>query len=269
MSSTTGKSWAIGTYVDSTPANLGGIPFDVKITKKATVTKESGTGQRKLASIDTSGIYWVIDFKLKVQVLATFINAKCMITAEGALPSFNLYTDDGTTKRGFTGCYVNTCQIDVGQTGAMTASIQVIALANEDKTLTITQATEAPMTKASVTAPVINGVTITAWQKISFGVNNNVEVVATGNGAAMTEIFAKQAEYSGSIQLVKKASMIFAYSTDVNGDLVLAFVDNQSSPITKTYTFDEVGMASNDYSVRELDVTIESVSWEGDELTIA
>jgi len=269
MSSTTGKSWALGRYSGATPYDLGGIPFDVKITKKATVTKEPGTGQRKLASIDTSGIHWIIDFKLKVQVLATFITSYCMITAEGALPSFSLYTYDGTTKRGFTGCYVNTCQIEVGQTGAMVATIQVIAIANEDKDLTITNATEVPMVKASVTAPVLNAATLSKWTKITFSVNNYVEVLATGNGAAMTEIFAKQAEYSGSITFVKIAALTFGYSTDVNGDLVLVFTDNQTVPVATTFTFDEVSSSSNEYSVKELDITMENVNWEGDELTIA
>jgi len=43
-----------------------------------------------------------------------------MPTAEGALPSCNLYVTNGITKRGFTG-YVNTCKVEVGQTG-MTSS---------------------------------------------------------------------------------------------------------------------------------------------------
>ncbi|MFA5307661.1 MAG: phage tail tube protein [Candidatus Babeliales bacterium] len=268
MSSTTGKSWVLGTYVTTVFTDLGGKPFDVRIQRHSTTTKEAGTGQRKLASIDSSGVYYTIDFKLKITALATFINVNCFVTAEGTLPSFSLYTDDGTTKRGFTTCYVNTCSIDGGQTGALTASIQVIAIANEDKTLTGTLPTLAPMTKAAVTTLSIGGTTITKWTKWNFSVNNNVKVLATGNGVAMTEIWAQQAEYSGSFTFVKTASLTYGYAADVAKDLIFTLVNNAVAPVTTTYTFDDVRASSNEYYVSELDITYESVTWDGDELAI-
>ena len=269
MSSTTGKSWVLGTYVTTVFTDLGGIPFDVRIQRRSTTTKEAGTGSRKLASIDSSGVYYTIDFKLKVTALATFINVNCFVTAEGVLPSFSLYTDDGITKRGFTACYVNTCNIEGGQTGALTASIQVIAIANEDKTLTGTLPTIAPMTKAAVTTLSIGGTTITKWTKFSFNINNNVKVLATGNGVAMTEIWAQQAEYSGAFTFVKTASLTYGYATDVAKDLIITLVNNAGSPVTTTYTFDDVRSTSNEYYVSELDITYESVAWDCDELAIS
>ncbi len=269
MSSTTGKSWVIGRYATSTFYPLGGIAFDVKVDRKSSTTKQPGTGQRKLASTTTSGIYYVIDFKLKVQILASFITSYCMITAEGALPSFGLYVDDGITKRGFTGCYVNTCNLEVDQAGALVASIQVIAIANEDKTLTGTSNTEAPMSKASVTAFTLGGNPLSKWTKIGFSINNNVEVLSTGNGVAMTEIFAKQAEYSGSIDFVKTAALAYGYTTTQVADLVITLVDNQSSPATVTFTFDDVRANSDGYMVQELGITREKIDWDGDEVAIS
>lgn len=266
--STTGKQWVLGTYVDSTLTNFGGIPYGTKIARNATNTKEPGSGQRKLASIDTSGVYYVIDFKLKVTNLSTFIIGKCFVTAEGALPSFNLYGYDGITKKGFTGCLVNTCKLSVGQTGALTADIQVIALATEDKDLTTPLPTEAPMTKAAVTTLSVGGTSIVKWQKLSFSINNNVEVIATGNGVAMTEIYAQQAEYDGDLTFAKTAELTYGYSTDVTKDIIITLTDNQSSPSTKTFTFDDARANSNEYSVDELKLTYESITWDGDELAI-
>jgi hypothetical protein len=267
MSSTTGSSWKVGRYETTTPYDLGGIPFDVKVTKHASVTKEAGTGTRKLASIDSSGVYYTIDFKMKVQVLATFINVYCIPTAEGAITAASLYVTNGTTTRGFT-AYCNTCSIDINQTGAIVASIQMVAVANEDKTISITNAAQTPMTKAAVTTLSIGGTTITKWTKISFGVNNNVKVISTGNGVAATEIFAQQAEYSGNITFVQTAALVYGYATDVVKDIIITLTDNQSSPVAKTYTFDDARASSNEYNVAELDITYESISWDCDELAI-
>ncbi|MFA5307004.1 MAG: hypothetical protein WC365_06165 [Candidatus Babeliales bacterium] len=232
------------------------------------VTKEAGTGSRKQASIDSSGVYYTIDFKMKVQVLATFINVYCIPTAEGDITAASLYVTNGITSRGFTS-YCNTLSVEGNQTGAIIASIQMIAIANEDKTITITNATQTPMTKAAVTTLTLGGTPITKWTKWSFGVNNNVKVISTGNGVAATEIFAQQAEYSGNITFVQTASLAYGYSTDVAKDLIITLTDNQSpTPAAKTYTFDDVRATSNEYTVSELDITYESVAWDGDELAI-
>lgn len=268
MSRTTGQSWKVGRYDGATPYDLGGIPYDIKVTKHVSVTKEAGTGSRKLANIDSSGVYYTIDFKMKVQVLDTFINVYCIPTAEGAITPANLYVTNGITNRGFT-AYCNTVTIEGNQTGAIVASIQMVAVANEDKTVTITNASQTPMTKAAVTTLSLGGTSITKWTKWSFGVNNNVKVIATGNGVEATEIFAQQAEYSGSITFVQTAALAYGYSTDVAKDLIITLTDNQTVPVAKTYTFYDVRATSNEYYVSELDVTYESINWEGDELDIA
>jgi hypothetical protein len=268
MSATTGKSWQVGTYVDSTPSDLGGIPFDVKVQRHATTTKEAGTSQRRLASIQTGGVYYTIDFKMKMRVLGTFINVNAMPTEEADLPSFNLYVSDGTTKKGYTTSYVNTCNLKAQQDGAIVASIQVVSLAAEAKDLTITLPTSATMTKASVTTFSFGG-TIAKWIEFDFGVNNNVTVVSTGNGVAMTEIYAKQAEYSGSAKWVKTVDPIYGFSTTVTSTLAITLVDNQDSPATVVYTFASVRASVNEYYVQELDLTYEGATWDGDSLVIS
>lgn len=263
MSSTTGKSWVLG----CAGADLGGIPFDIKVDRHTTVTKEPGTGQRKLASISSSHVYYSLDFKMKVQVLATFITPYCMPTAEGEITAVDMYVYDGITKRDFT-MYCNTCNLEVKQTGAIVASVQMLGIANDVGDETITFDTEVPMTKSAVTTFSVGGTSIAKWISLSFGVNNNVEVVSTGNGVAATEIFAKQAEYSGEIEFAKTAELTYGYSTDVAKDVVIVLTDNQSAPVATTFTFDDARSTSNSYNVAELGLTIERISWEGDELTI-
>ena len=61
-----------------------------------------------------------------------------------------------------------------------------------------------------------------------------MQVVATGNGVAATEIYAKEATYSGQVQFVKTAGFVFGFGTSVtNSTVVYTIVDNQSEPITK------------------------------------
>ncbi|MFA5307669.1 MAG: hypothetical protein WC365_09530 [Candidatus Babeliales bacterium] len=269
MSSTSGISWFVGTYSGDVFSNLGGIPYDVHVTRKSTTTKEPGTGQRRLASIDTSGVHYVIDFKLKIITLADFISGKCFVTAEGTLPSLSLYVTDGITERGFTTAYVNTCSVDITHPGAIVANVQVIAIAGEDKAAVTGAAdTGTVMTKSALTTLSLGGTTITKWIKVTFGVNNNVQVLSTGTGAVCTEIWAGHAEYSGSITLVKTAELSYGYSTVVTKDLIITLTDNQGSPVATTFTFDDVRASSNEHYVQELGLTYEGVTWEGDELAI-
>lgn len=269
--STTGKSWVLGVYSGASCVHVGGKPFDVKVSKELlSVEGEPVTGQRKVGNLAASGIYYVIDFKMKLQDLTDFIIAYCMPSAEGNgsdLSSFNLYVSDGTDSMGYTGCLVDTCTIDVGQGGkAAVATVRVLSIANESKSFTVTPSAHAPITKTGFSIKV-GGTAKAKWRTISFTVKNNVEVAESGNGVACTENFPKHAIYNGSADWIKTATIAYGYSTTVKATIEITILDNNS--VTKVFTFANAAGNSNNTAVQELNQTIENLEWTGDGLVIS
>ena len=256
--STTGKQWILGLYSGASPAPLGGQVVSAKIKKHAENKHESGTGTRT-TNLTTTNIYWTIDFKMKVKRLADFFTIYAMPTAEGTLTPFSLYAYDGTTKKGFTGCLVDKASLSLDTEGVLVADASIIASANEVKDLTITERTEAPMTKSALTALSIGASVLTEFSKLKFSVDNHVQKQASGTGDAISDVYAKEATYAISIDLIKKTASKFAYDGTKSAAIVITLANNQVAPVTTTFTFTG-NLTSNDYTVEELGITQENVS---------
>jgi hypothetical protein len=266
---TTGLNWVLGRYSGASPYAIGGKLASVpSIEKHGENTLTPGTGSRQ-ADLDSTNIFWSLDFKSKMQILTTYFNAYAMITAEGALPSHSLYTYDGITKRGFTGCLVDKASLEINQTGPIIGSYNVIATGNEDKDLTITQDTEAVMTKAALTTLTVGGVSkLTKFTSVRMAVDNHVAKQASGTGHSITDAYAKHASYEIDIEIVKTAALTYGYDTTRQATVVLALTDNQGTPVTKTYTFANMAVRSNAYRVDELGLTFEKINGEGNSVVI-
>jgi len=270
MSVTTGKNWKVARYVTTTPYNIGGIPSTPEFSKHTEQTEEQGTGQRRLVNLHTTNIYWEITWKMKLQRLASFVNAYCMITAEGDLPSCNLYMSDGVTERGWTGCLVDKCEVNIDQRGSITADITAFSNANEAKSLSVTYETEAPITKSGVSVLSVGGTAITKWTNIRFGVSNNVAREPTGSTDVVSEIFARHPVYTGQITLVKTAATPhYAFDTTKEKTVIITIVDNQGAPVTTTFTFTNAAVNVDRVHVAELGLTYEVISFTAKQLTIS
>jgi hypothetical protein len=267
MSSKTGKDWVIARYEGSDTYGLGGKIVNCKKIKHAENSLEAETGTRK-TSLSTSGIYWELNIKMKVQKLGDFINTYAFVTAEGTLPSFNLYVSDGIDKKGYSDCLVDKCQINIKQSGAITAEITVIAKNVETKDLTVTPSTETPMTKTAVTEHKIGGVSVQNWIDISFSVENHVQKISSGNGLTVSDVYAKEATYSLEETIIKKATLQFDYDTTTSKTVEISLTDNQATPVTKKYTF-QMDVSTNSSGVEELDITQEEISAVGNSLVIS
>jgi len=265
--STTGKSWKIARYDGVTPYNIDGIPSAPIITKHVDQEQELGTGQRRMLNLDATNIYWTVNMRMKLLRLDQFIKPYAFVTAEGDLPSFNLYTTDGTTAQGHTGVYVDRCEINVGQRGSAIATLNMICNAYETKTLTVTPDALIPITKAGFTASV-GGTSITKWTNIRFAVDNSVARVPTGTGAVVSEVYPRQPVYTGRIEFVKTGAPLFGYDAVVKRDVIIAVTDNQATPVTKTFTFTNAAVNEDAYQVENLDLTYEILTWTGDKLTL-
>ena len=267
--STTGKSWVLGRYSGSTPYALGGKLQSVpSISKHAENTFTAGTGTRK-ADLDSTNIYWSLDFRLKMQILTSYFNAYAMISEEGTLPSHSLYTYDGITKRGFTGCLVDKASLEINTTGPIIGSFNVLAATNEDKDLSITPDTEVPMTKTALTTlTVLEASKLTKFTTVRMAVDNHVNRQASGTGHTIGDIFARHATYTVDIEIIKTSGLTYDYDTTRQGNIVVALQDNQGAPVTKTYAFANMAVRENHYRVEELGLTFEKISAEGNSLVI-
>lgn len=270
MSVTTGKNWKVARYTGVTPFNIGGIPSTPEFSKHTEQTEEQGTGQRRLVNLHTTNIYWEISWKMKIQRLASFINAYCMITAEGDLPTCSLYISDGVTERGWTLCLVDKCEVNIDQRGSITADITAFSNANETKTIAVTYDTDAPITKSGISVVSVGGTPITKWTGIRFGVSNNIAREPTGSTDIVTEIYARHPVYTGQITIVKTAATPhYAFDATKEKTIIITIVDNQTAPVTTTYTFTSAAVNINRVHVAELGLTYEVISWTAKQLTIS
>jgi hypothetical protein len=196
--------------------------------------------------------------------------AYAMVTAEGTLPAHGLYVTDGSVKRGFTDCLIDRCDIEVDQTGSATAELTAFSIANEAKDLTVTYDTEAPITKKGFTAVEIGLTSIAKFTSLRFGVVNNIARVPTGTTDVITELFARDPNYSGRLTFLKTASQpIFNWDATLKQNVLITIQDNQATPVSKTFTFTLAAMRSNPFDVEELNETYERIDWQGDKVTIA
>jgi hypothetical protein len=270
MSSTvTGVTQKIGTYEGTTPSSLGGKIVSSSGPEKRVLnqTESPSTGTRQV-DLNTTGIYWAIPFRMKLQILSKFLIGKCFVSNEGELESFNLYYQDGATKKGFANALVDTCKISIDQQGFIVADVSPLALAPEAKDFTITPDTERVMTKAAVTLT-IGGTEVTGWESIDITVNNHVTVASSGNGDAATDLFAKEATYEISVKLFKKAALQFGEdSTTKQKTIVLTITDNQTVPVAVTFTWVNAELSSNNNSLEGLGIVYEDIKAKAKNLVI-
>jgi len=268
MSSTTGKSWKIARYSGTTPYNVGGIPTSPKFIKHSAHDLEKGTGQRRLVALHATNIYWELAWRMKLQRL-DYIIAYAMPSAEADLTAHNLFFTDGITSRGFTNVLIDKCDIEIAQTGSIHADLVAYGISSEVKSITPAYDSDSPMSKASLTTLTVGGVAIPKWTDIRFGVSNNVARVPTGTTDTITELYARDPNYNGRIKFAKTVDPAFGFAEVLKSTIIMALRDNQTVPVTKTFTFTSAAMKSNTVEVQELDLVYETIDWDGDRVTIA
>ncbi len=263
---TSGNSLVLCRYIGATSYTLGGIPVSCKVKRVGTTTSQGQT-QTRSATQTSTDFYYEIKMQLKMQVLADYITNMCMISAEGELPIHNLYVDDGIEQVGYTGCQVDKCKITVDRTHAVIANITVIATGKEEKSLEVTDETEAPMAKSAVTALTVGGAAITKWIEFNFAVDNHIGTQGSGTGDAV-DSWAGEATYSGTIKFIKTTTMLYHVDESVH-DIVITLTDNQGSPVATTFTFGNCKSSGDEYGSEELGLFFEELNWDSAELVIS
>jgi len=274
MSAQFGKQWKINRVVKGTPDvyhQLGGTILDARIDPRLTVHEEAGSYQRQLASQQVVAAKPIIEWTQNIRRLTDYITTYAMITAEGAVPAHTLYATDGAEHHDFSLSKVNACRISIRQLESIKAALSVCIKTPATATLdTFLYQTDPAMYKDAVTTLTLNASPVTKWSEIEFGVNNNVLQEVLGTTITPTEVEEQEARYSMRITKAKVGAGKFADAiAGTVQDFVIALADNQSSPVTKTFTFADMYLSSARIEDRALGVIMERIEGRGKSLVIS
>ena len=259
-----GKTFKINRY-DTQYNPMGGTILNATLDPRIQTHMEAGTAQRQLASHKVVAAKPVLDFEMNIRRLTDFITSHAMITAEGVVPAHTLYYTDGTESYKFENSKVNTCRISIKTLESVKANIQVALKSHAALSpSTFEFRTEDAMYKDAVTTLNIESAPVTGWSEIEFGVDNKVLQEVLGTDIEPTEVEEQEAVYTGHILRAKPSTS--KYTTALDGtvqDIVIALQDNQSSPVTKTFTYANACLKTSKIEIRKLGLDFERIEWEG------
>ena len=264
----TGKSWQLST---GTATYMGeGKILDAESSYEADIFSEPGTGGRQLATLPlTASALPRLRFTMNIRRLTDYVNTNAIITAEGTVPSHTLYSTDGVNPHDLTSAKVNTCEIRINRGESIKAIIEVIGKTWGSTAFQAGLArAEDPIdwTKATLS---IAGASITNFRNMGFTVNNSVQAEFLGTTLTPTEVFERQAIYSGFVERsVTGADKFSVVAAGTKSSVVYAITNNETIPVTKTYTFSSCPLRVSRKPVRALDLDIERIEWDSGVLVI-
>lgn len=265
-----GINWKIGRYLNPTYYALGGTVLEASLDPRVTVHEEAGSGQRQLASQKAVEAKPTLEWTQNIRRLADYINAYCMPTAEGAIPAHTLHVTDGIEPHELGGVKVNSCMITIKVSDSIKAKISAMIKTHTTASIgTFSEATEAAMYKNAVTSVTLGGGALTQWQQIEFGVDNKVLQETLGNQLMPAEVQEQEALYTMRITRAMNTASRFGLAlAGTSQTFVIALTDNQSNPVTKTYTFADMYLTTARKEDRALGLIMEKIEGKGKSLVI-
>jgi len=275
MSAQFGKNWKINRVAKGTPDvyyQLGGTVLDAHIDPRITVHEEAGSGTRQLVSQQVVAAKPVVEWTQTIRRLDDYITSYAMITAEGAVPAHTLYVTDGAEHHDFSSNKVNSCRISIRQLESIKAALSVFVKTHDVATLdTFLYRTDPAMYKDAVTTLTLNTVAVTKWSEIEFGIDNNVVQEILGTTILPSEVEEGEARYFMRITRgrVGATSKFGEALSGTEQDFVIALTDNQSSPVTKTFTFADMLLRTARKEDRALGIIMERLEGVGKSMVIS
>lgn len=247
---------------------MGGSVIRAVPTLRGSIFKEPVTDTRKLGTLKGTGAIPGLDWTMNLKILATYIEAYAMITAEGAITAHSLGYTDGVEVNELKKAMVDRCSILVRRGESVKAELSAIGEDLEVFTpATFLQDTEEAMDWTDCTLDI--GGAISNWREFGFGVNNNVVAEFLGTGLVPSDVEALQAEYFGHAIISRKAaSKHAAVKGATETSIAIALADHQASPVTRTYTFTKAILKTSNIEVPGLGFELERIEWEAPGLVI-
>jgi len=269
-----GKNWKVNRVVKGAPDvyyELGGTILDCRLDPRAAIAQEIGSGEGRQITQKVVAVKPVIEWTQNVRRLEDYIIGYAFISGEGAVPAHTLHVSDGTEHHELDGVKVNTCRVRITQTESIRADISALIKTRTELASvgTFKFRTDPAMFKDAVTTLTIGGASVTKWTEIEFAVDNNVLQEVLGTDLTPTEVEEQEARYTGRITRARSGSSLFADAlSGTKKDVVIALKDNQSTPVTKTFTFTDALLRTSRIEDRALGIVFERIEWQGNKLTV-
>ena len=274
MSAIFGKTAKINRVVTGTPDvyyELGGTVLEGRYDVRPSVNQEVGadTG-RTLASQKVVAVKPMIDWTMNVRTLANYLLAYGIITANGAVPAHTLFFTDGSETFKLVDAKVDKVRITINQNDPIKAVVTALAKSYDTATAgTFLFKTDPAMYKNAVNLISIGGSPITKWRDIELSVDNNVLQETLGSSIAPAEVEEQEARHEITITRAKPAASLIADAyAGTPKTVILTLIDNQSSPVSKTLTFTDALISSEEIQVRELSIIYEKIVCKAKSVTI-
>lgn len=270
MSTAKGINWRINRVATGVYYQIGGTVLDAIIDPRVTVHEEEGSESRQLASQKPVEAKPMIEWTMNLRRLDDYITNYAMITAEGSVPAHTLYATDGVESHDLGECKVNTCMININVTESIKAKLQVLIKTHAVPSLgTFLYRTEAAMYKDAVTTLTLGGSAVTHWNQIEFGVDNGAYQEVLGTPIMPAEVDVQAAKYSMRITRALNTSSKFATALAGTAQtFVIALQDNQTVPVTKTFTFANMYLTTSRKEDKALGLVMERIEGKGKSLVI-
>ena len=247
---------------------IGGSVIRAAPTLRGGIFKEPVTDSRTLGTLKGTGAIPGLDWTMNLKILGTYIETYAMPTAQGAITAHSLGYTDGAQVMELKKAMVDRCNVTITRGGSVRAELSAIG---EDLAVftpaTFLTDTEAPIDWLDCTLDI--GGAITNWREMAFGVNNNVAAEFLGTGLVPSDVEALQAEYFGHAIISRKsASQHAAVLGASETSIAIALTNNETSPVTRTYTFAKAVLKTSNVEVPGLGLELERIEWEAPGLVI-
>jgi len=272
----TGKDFRLQRFTDGvTPTyhNLGGIVEPCEAIVGGEPLMAIGIATRRAALLKTSRVFAQINPTILVQVLDDYITSFAMPSGEAALSSHTLRWTDGVENRGLKDAKVSTCELRLAHGGILTADILVEGFYD---TTAFTPSWESEYDFDPITHDKLKTFSIGAYdfkdeyKELAFSVDHSLEREYAGPKLEPRALIEKEVIYRGSFLVTKEATDDLLEGARIGSewDIVIAFEDNQPTPVTKTFTLDDVILTDVRLIKRGLGAEYRRVTWQGAKLTI-
>jgi len=204
-------------------------------------------------------------------VRTNFITRRCMMNGNADVPLTRILWYDGQAWFQISG-YADSCRLRTSPGEMLQCDVTLrgdeIRTASSD---TCSGWNEDPLTHENISTFSVGGSGITNWERLEWGVENQVNQVALGTSIIPTEVFDQAARHTGSYRISRRwtGTKFDESQTGVGQDIVIAVTDKQSPAITTTFTYPSGIIRTASVEDRDLDLIWESGDWEAETVTIS
>lgn len=276
MSTAYGSKWKINVLTgqnQTTPAELGGTVLDATIDSGVQLSQEVGSGEgRQLASQRVATSKPKLTFTMNIRRLTDYLLSSAIISEEGAVPYAYLAVSDGIdflklqTK-------ANKTTITIKTSGDIQAKVEALIQGTPE---TIAEPTwvyrkDKSMFKNALSAFTIGSVDAnTKWSEITIEIDNHVLQECLGQSTTPNEVQEQEAGYIITVKRAKSStSMIGASLNGTTQTVVISLIDNQATPLTKTFTWADMLISSAKVEDKALGIVYETIKAEGKSLVVS